>query len=64
MDRHLARRMGKLPLPAPTYLRTGAEQLPANHWFLQLRHTAERMDERYNKLLIERIYQLIRSFKH
>lgn len=64
MDRHLARRMGKLPLPAPTYLRTGAEQLPANQWFLQLRHTAERMDERYNKLLIERIYQLIRSFKH
>ena len=63
LDRQLARRMGKLPLPAPTYLPAGAEYLPASQWFLQLRRTAERMDERYNKLQMERIYQLIRSFK-
>ena len=64
MDRQLARRLGKLTVPSPSYLRTNAEHLPAGQWLQLMRQTAERMDERYHKLPLERFYEVVSSLKH
>ena len=63
-DRLLARNMGKLPLPACSYLATGNdESMTASQWSNLMRRTAFRMEARAKKMPQERFWQIVRSIR-
>lgn len=63
-DKALARHMGRLLLPGSTYLTTGMnEQLTATEWCRLMRKAADRMEARVRSLPMERVTEIIRSFR-
>ena len=63
-DRLLARHLGRLPLPACSYLATGNdESMTASQWSNLMRRTAFRMDARAKQMPKERFWQIVKSFR-
>ena len=64
VDKHFARRFGKLPLPACPYMDSDSElQLTAFGWRERLRQVAEHMDDRRKNMWRERLLSIFGSLK-